>query len=142
MRRVLSWPGPAVVVAVWTFLVWTGRIRNIWADDELTTTEQWWRTALALVMTAGAVAVLASLRTSRAASVVRGFAVLTTVVWVVRDLQILLGDWEAGFKVVHTVLAVGSIALVWWADRSVPRGDDFVGDDAAAVRSGPPWDRV
>ena len=42
---------PALILAVWTFLVWTTRIRNIWTDDDLTTGGQLWRTGLALVFT-------------------------------------------------------------------------------------------
>lgn len=119
----LRHPRPAVIVAAWTLLVWVGRIRNIWADEDLSSAEQRWRTALAVVMGVGAVGILAAVRKGGSTTIaaVRGFAVLTTLVWGVRGTQILLGDWEAGFKVVHSVLAVGSIALVWWADRTAQK---------------------
>jgi predicted Co/Zn/Cd cation transporter (cation efflux family) len=114
---------PALVVAVWTFLVWTTRIRNIWSDTELSQTEQVWRTALAVAFTIGAVAVAGAVfrAVDRVPAVMRVFAVFTTVAWVLRGGQIVLGDWGGGFKAVHSVLALGSIALVWWADRSVRR---------------------
>jgi hypothetical protein len=41
----------------------------------------------------------------------------TVGVWVVRDVGILTGDHGVGFKVVHTVLAVVSIALSVFAWR-------------------------
>jgi hypothetical protein len=46
-------------------------------------------------------------------------AVLTIVVWLVQGSRILFGDHGGGFKLVHTVLAIGSIALAVLAWRSV-----------------------
>ena len=47
-------PSPS---CVWTLLVWTTRIGNIWNDDGLTAGEKWGRTGLALSFTALALAV-------------------------------------------------------------------------------------
>lgn len=111
---------PALVLAVWTFLVWTTRIRNIWTDDDLTTGGQVWRTALAGVFTAFAIGVVVVWkRGSGAANWVRAFAVWTIGVWVVRAVQIGLADHGVAFKVVHTVLAIVSVGLALWADRAV-----------------------
>ncbi len=119
---------PALVLCAWTFFVWTTRIRNIWTDDSLTTGGQAWRTALSLSFTAFAAAVVVLWVRARqdrhavpssAAVLVRAFAVWTTGVWVLRGVQIGAADHEVAFKAVHTVLAVVSIALAWWADRAV-----------------------
>ena len=119
---------PALALSAWTFLVWTTRIRNIWTDDSLSTANQAGRTALALAFTAfAAAAAHAWLRARRGRplrstpAVVRAFAVFTTVVWVVRAVQIALADHSVGFVAVHLVLAVGSIALAWWADGATHR---------------------
>lgn len=110
---------PALVLSVWTFLVWTTRIRNIWTDDDLTTGGQVWRTALAGVFTVFAVGVVVLWRRrADARTWVRAFAVWTTGVWVVRAVQIGLADHGVAFKAVHTVLAVVSIGLALWADRA------------------------
>ena len=122
---------PALVLSVWTVLVWTTRIRNIWTDDSLTTAGQVGRTALALAFTAFAVVTLAAgVRAWRSGTVVpctalwvRAFAVWTTGVWVVRGVQIATADHEAAFVAVHTVLAVVSIGLAVWADRTAQATD-------------------
>lgn len=119
---------PAAVLAVVTLLIWTTRIRNIWSDDELDTAGQVGRTALALTFTAFALATLVLWWRSRqvgratawAPALVRAFALWTTGVWVVRAVQIATADHGAAFVAVHAVLALGSIALAWWADRSAP----------------------
>jgi hypothetical protein len=101
----------------WTLLVWTGRVRNIVADDALDAGGTTWRLALALTFVIGSVIVAVLLVRSRRrpvaafAPTVRALAAFTVVVWVVRAAGILVADHEAAFKVVHTVLAVGSIGL-------------------------------
>ena len=119
---------PAIVLSTWTVLVWTTRIRNIWTDEDLSTGGQVWRTALALVFTAFAAATFAvwlrarrdgGRMSPRAPALVRAFAVWTVGVWVVRAAQIALADHSTAFIAVHTALALVSIALAVWADRSV-----------------------
>ncbi|MDE0801863.1 MAG: hypothetical protein OSA99_00940 [Acidimicrobiales bacterium] len=110
---------PALVLAAWTFLVWTTRIRNIWTDDALTTGGQVWRTALAGIFTVFAVGVVVLWRRrSDVANWVRAFAVWTIGVWAIRAVQIGLADHGVAFKLVHTVLAVVSVGLALWADRA------------------------
>ncbi len=118
---------PALALAVVTVLVWTTRIRNIWTDDDLSVAGQVGRTALALSFTAFAIATIGACWASRrdpagpvwARPIVLAFAAWTTGVWVVRGVQIALADHGVAFVVVHTVLAVGSIALAVWAARAV-----------------------
>ncbi|WP_436795297.1 hypothetical protein [Actinospongicola halichondriae] len=119
---------PALLLAVWTVLVWTTRIRNIWTDEALSTNGQIWRTALAGVFTVFAIGtVVLWRRRADAAGWVRAFAVWTVGVWAIRAVQIGLADHGAAFKIVHTVLAVVSTCLALWADReanaSTPRSE-------------------
>jgi len=108
-------------LAAWSLLVWATRIRNIWSDDELSSGEQWGRTALALSFTALALAVGWALL--RAASwrrpVVLALAGWTVIVWVVRAIGIVSADHDGAFVVVHLVLAAISIALAALAAREV-----------------------
>ena len=117
---------PALLLSVWTVLVWTTRIRNIWTDDSLTTSGQLWRTALAVGFTVFAVVTIGAwVRARRAgcgappfmAGWIRAFAVWTIAVWSVRAVQIGGADHGLGFKAVHTVLAIVSVGLALWAAR-------------------------
>lgn len=114
----------ALALVAWTLFVWTTRIANIWRDEALEVGEKVGRTGLALSFTLLALAVVVTLwrRRPRAAlAAVGGLAGWSVVVWVVRDARILVADHEVGFKVVHTVLAVVSIALAALAWREARR---------------------
>jgi len=113
---------PAVIaLAVWSLLVWTTRIRNIWTDDALSTGEQWGRTALALSFTGLALAVGHAVyhRSTWLRPVVLALAGWTTAVWLVRSVGIATADHEGAFIAVHLVLAVISITLAALAVREV-----------------------
>lgn len=111
-----------VAFVVWTLVVWGQRISNIWRDQDLDTSGQLSRSALAASFVVLAlVAAVAAWRAGRE-TFVRAVAVLgawTTIVWLVRATGILLGDRSAGFKIVHIVLAAVSIALALAAHRQV-----------------------
>ena len=114
----------ALALVAWTFFVWTTRIANIWRDEALDTGEKVGRTGLALSFTLLAIAVVVTLwrRLPQASLVAVGaLAAWSVAVWVVRDVRILFADHEVGFKVVHTVLAVVSIALAALAWREARR---------------------
>ena len=100
----------ATALAVWSLLIWTTRIRNIWTDEELSSGEQWSRTALALSFTVLALAVgYAVLRSaSWQRPVVRLLAAWTIAVWVVRSIGIATADHDGAFIAVHLVLAIVS----------------------------------
>jgi hypothetical protein len=104
-------PVPAAAFALWSLFVWGGRIRNaVGAGDGAGPV------LLALTFVILAVAVLA---TRGRRPVVLALAGWTTAVWVVRAVDIVaLSDHPGPFKVVHTVLAVVSIALAAWALRA------------------------
>ena len=121
----------AVALVAWTFFVWTTRIANIWRDADLDTGEQVGRTALAGSFTVLAVLVVLALWRGSTRSrlwSVGALAAWSTAMWVVRDARILVADHEAGFKVVHTVLAVTSIVLSALAWREARRASSEGGD--------------
>lgn len=98
---------------VWTLLVWLSRIRNIVGNDDLDATGQTVRLVVAAIFISGAVAVaVLSWRNLTARdTVLRIFIVWTVGYWLIRGTGILLDDHGAGFKTIHTVLAVVSIGL-------------------------------
>lgn len=121
-RAVAARRSPIVIALVaWTFLVWTTRISNIWGDDDLTSSEKWGRTGLAMSFTvlAAAVAVALWRRATWLRPAVLALAGWTTAVWIVRAVGIATGDHEATFIAVHIILAVVSIALSALAVRSL-----------------------
>ena len=112
-----------IALCVWTLLVWTTRIGNIWGDDDLTSGEKWGRTGLALSFTVLALAVGHAVyhRTSWRGVAVKGFAGWTIGVWVTRSIGIATGDHDTAFVVVHLVLAAVSTALSLLAVREESR---------------------
>ncbi len=103
---------------VWTLFVWTTRIGNILGDDDLSSGDRSVRLATAIVFTALALAVawFWIRRGPPLALAVGVLGAFTVVVWLVRGTTIVFGDRGAGFKVVHSVLALVSIglaALTW-----------------------------
>ena len=113
----------ASALALWSLLVWTTRIRNIWTDDELSAGEQWGRTLLALSFTVLALAVgWAVLRGSAwRRQVVLALAGWTIAVWIVRSIGIATADHDAAFVAVHLVLALVSGVLAALAVSEVRR---------------------
>jgi hypothetical protein len=114
----------AAALVAWTFLVWTTRIANIWRDADLDTGERWGRTLLAVSFTVLAIVAAVALwrRVGQATVVAVGtLAAWTIAVWVVRGIGILAADHDLGFRVVHSVLAVVSIALAVLAWRETRR---------------------
>jgi hypothetical protein len=104
-------PIPVVAFAVWTLVVWGGRIRNAVADADGARP-----VVLAVTFVALAAAVLITRADRRA---VLALAAWTVGVWVVRGVDIaLLSDHDTAFVVVHLVLAVVSVALAVAATRS------------------------
>lgn len=132
MSQIRRYPFATALVA-WSLLVWTTRIGNIWNDSELTTGEQWGRTALALSFTVLALTVGVEVLRQAAWQplAVRALAGWTVAVWVVRSFGITTANHDVAFVVVHLVLAAVSIVLSVLAVREVaPR--------RAADDAGPP----
>ncbi len=111
----------------WTFFVWFQRIGNVLNDDELAGAAQVWRLAVAVVFVVVAVVLVVGVWRSRAgqsgegggewtSTLGVGLAAVGSAWWIVRGGQIVIGDWDASFKLVHTVLAmivVGLSVMVW-----------------------------
>ena len=102
-----------LALSAWTLLVWTTRIGNIWGDVDLTTSEKWGRTGLALSFTVLAIAVLVAVyrRAPWRGLAVKVLAGWTIGVWLFRAYGIAAGEHDAAFVTVHLVLAIVSIAL-------------------------------
>ncbi len=118
-----------LALAGWTLLVWIGRIRNVLASEF----EGWafgWRLGVAVAFTLSGVllagAVLA--RSSVARPVAGGLALVGAGWWLVRGTGILLAEHDAGFKVVHTVLAMVTIGLSWLVLRWLTAGRTFAAE--------------
>ncbi len=111
--------GWASALAGWTVFVWINRVRNVFADDDLTGFGLAWRLAVAVwfVTVAGLIVVGLLLGRTRPAHRVGAqwatkiLAVAGSAWWSIRGGQILLGDWDVSFKVVHSVLALVTIGL-------------------------------
>lgn len=123
MAQTTRFIGPLVV---WTVLVWGSRIRNIWADDELSTGGQWIRTGIAVLFLAFGV-LLARLvwRGRRGASmagsddrILVAAVVWTIGFWLVRGIGIIVDDHTTSFTLIHTALMVASIGLALLAMRA------------------------
>lgn len=114
--------------AVWTLLVWVGRLRNVAGDDELSVAGKWVRSGQAVIFLTVVVVVAAHLARSwrgggstgslRASVVFLSW--LTIATWLVRGTGIVVdGDHDTPFKVVHTALALVSIGWAVAAQRAV-----------------------
>jgi len=117
-------PRVAVYVVVgWTLFMWATRTRLIFTEADLSFGDIVVRIVPVFLFVALAVILLISVRTGRP-DLRRSVAVIaawTTAYWVVRVALISIHDHPVGFKVVHAVLAVVSIATVGWAWRRTRR---------------------
>jgi hypothetical protein len=108
--------------ALWTFFVWTTRVRNITSDDDLSAGEKAGALLVSLAFIVAAVVLLALLvrqLTEVLRLFVPVFAIGTVGWWAVRTVLILVRDHGWGFRIVHTVLAVVSAVLAVAAWRAV-----------------------
>lgn len=117
-----------LALCVWTLLVWTTRIGNIWTDAALSQGEKWGRTGLAMSFTVLVLVVGHAVyhRLSWRGLAVKALAGWTIAVWLTRSFGIATGDHEASFIVVHLLLAAVSIALSALAVREEARAHGAV----------------
>ena len=120
MRDRLLGLSPWILIG-WTVVLWLSRLRNVLADDDLTTLGRGVRVGVVVVFVG--VALFAAVGLKRKRVIPLAVLIVWTVgYWLVRGTGILIGDWSIGFKVVHTVLMVVSIGLAalvmvstrWW----------------------------
>ncbi len=118
-------PYPVTVLCAVTLAIWVNRIWLAWTnpDDDTVAQKFVWSVPI-VAFVAAAVVLLAMLAQGRAGTLtfvrlVQGFALATIAYWAIRLPMILLADHPAGFKVVHTLLAVALGAASIAALRSV-----------------------
>lgn len=123
---------PAVAIAVWTLIAWGGRIGLLVGEAG---PGAWLRIAGSLAVgLVTAFTLLAPRLAPVRRPVLMAFATFTGVLWT-RSLYVnWVGSGSVPFKLVHTVLAVGFLALAVWAfstaRAAVPsRGDAVPGPD-------------
>lgn len=134
------------LLVAWTSIVWVGRIRNVFSETDISGEERVWRLVVAAIflILAALVSTVAIGRWHRrplgSSRLVAVFCLWTIGFWVVRGGGLLFGDHDAGFKIVHTILALISIGLagvLYWLDRSVKTsagGTRFWSDQAGTVQ--------
>ena len=141
---------PLVALGVLSITMWTGRIRNILGDDELSGFGRSFRLAMAVSFVVLGTALLVACwqgshnrnwreTAHRAAdgwragagvpewgrTVATALVVWTTLIWVVQGVGIAIDpNHDVGFKVVHSALATGSLLVagfgLWGLRRSWP----------------------
>ncbi len=124
--------------AAWTLFVWVGRLRNLWQEPgPLADVSRWSLVGSIIFSVLGAVVLglwFAGKR-GQLRVAVGALAAFTTVIWVIRAVDIAIGDHSVPFIVVHVVLAVVSIALAMLSLRSV-FADSQVGASSEADEPG------
>lgn len=108
------------ILAGWTVLLWASRIRNILADEDLSTGGRFWRIVIAAGFIAlGGFALWAwRQRGDRPERAIWSATLLcgwTIVFWLARGGGIIIDDHSLGFTLIHSALMVASIALAVWA---------------------------
>jgi hypothetical protein len=108
---------PTLVLAGWTLFVWVTRIRNAMADDSMSGGGKAIAVLTAVAFSALGLATLVTTlrRHPSAPLVVAGLVLLSVVYWPIRVVQIMIHGHSAGFVLVHTALAVLTVALSAWA---------------------------
>lgn len=105
------------VFACLTLLAWTTRIYNLFEDNEVSNGERIWSLLVAAIFLLAAMAVIKILvgswrdRNIKNSRLIPAFCIWTVTFWIVRSVGILIADHEAGFKIVHVLLATGFILL-------------------------------
>lgn len=101
-----------IAIGVWTLAAWGGRIGLLTSGEGL---GAWLRIGGSLIIglfTTAALLIPQWEAMRRPALIV--FSVFTVVLWVRSLIVNWNGDGSLPFKLVHTVLALGFFALVWW----------------------------
>lgn len=102
----------------WTILLWLSRLRNVLANDELTSGGRAIRIGVVVLFVVLAGGAVHGYRRSRPV-LIRVLVVWTIGYWLVRGIGILIDDYSIGFKAVHTALMVVSLTLAGLAVRQL-----------------------
>ena len=106
-----------------TLLVWIIRVYNLFEDNEISNGERVWSLLVSTVFLLAAIAVIKILvgswrdRNIKKSRLITAFCIWTVTFWIVRSVGILIADHGAGFKIVHTCLAVVFILLALIVNR-------------------------
>jgi len=109
-------------LAAWTLGIWASRVRNAIADDDLDAAARTSAILIAVAFVVGGAALAFTLwRPHRRNAIVVDLLVAAGIIrWSIRGPLILASDeWDAGFKVVHTVLWIVTVALSVMAWREL-----------------------
>jgi len=122
----------AVAIAAWTLAAWGGRIGMLASGEGV---GAWLRIggSLAIGLFAAATLAVPQLEGARKPALIV-FSVFTVVLWIRSLIVTWVGYGSLPFKMVHTVLALGFFALVWWAATFAT--SSMEADPQAAVSQG------
>ena len=119
---------PLIPLLIWTLVVWSSRIRNVWTDEDLSTGGQVLRTGYAVVFLAFGVTLAAIVWRRRpepldglGQRILAVFLAWTVAFWLIRGIGIIVDDHTTSFTVIHTVLMIISIGLAAWAATAIER---------------------
>ncbi len=102
------------ILIVWTLGIWGSRLRNIQSDDDLTGVDRIVAIGVAYAFLATATATGAAIlrRSPWETYSLMALVAIGIVRWTLRGpIIVFSGEWDVGFKVVHTVLWLVTIAL-------------------------------
>ncbi len=110
---------PGLVLAAWTVLLWSTRVRNALDDATLVGWSRTWQVGVSVLFLAVAVllAGLSLVRPTRAAGVGVALAIAGSIWWTIRGIGIVIKDYEPAFTIVHVILAIGTIVISGWLLR-------------------------
>ncbi|MEZ5228344.1 MAG: hypothetical protein R2710_17225 [Acidimicrobiales bacterium] len=112
---------PGLALGGWTVLLWFTRVRNVLADTALEGWSRTWQLGISVIFVVVAV-VLIGLSLVKGNPAVRtmairvslGLAAFGSVWWAIRGVNTMFNDHSVAFKLVHAVLAIGTIAISAW----------------------------
>ncbi len=112
---------PGLALGAWTLLLWFTRVRNVLADADLAGWSKTWQLGISVIFVVVALGLVGlslakdnpALRTL-AIRISLGLAVFGSVWWAIRGVNTLFNDHSVAFKLVHTVLALGTMAISAW----------------------------
>lgn len=117
-------------LAVWSVAIWVARVRNIFADDTLSSAARAaWLVPVVLFVVGGITAGLAWWKgRGQLLRPIALFCVVSSLYWLVRLVFVLIDHRSVGFVLVHAVLAMVSIGLAalvlkrLWRTGMIPTG--------------------
>ena len=141
-------PYPVLALAIWTLVLWVGRLNLAWTATDDSTSSKLWSTVPVVIFVVFAAVVVVALWSRKGLTaennvlvgaprlLANGLVLWTVGYWLVRLPMILADDHALPFKVVHAVLAVGSWAFAVWAWRTLhARGADGLPDSGGTTEA-------